>query len=112
MQMGQFGQYNGSMPGQGQHWQQGPELMGSLGYGQPDPGLFSGGGALAPQSASEQPRPAPKETTFDFVGVGHLLHACPMKLYHSNLNMPAPGGAQSIPGVAADLTFSLTDVRS
>jgi hypothetical protein len=112
MQMAQFGQYNGSMPGQGQHWQQGPGLMGSSGFGQPDPGLFSGGGALAPQNASEQPRPAPKESTFDFVGVGHLPHACPVKLCHIDLHMPAPGGAQSIPGVAADLTFSLTDVRS
>jgi len=67
--MGQYGQYNGGMPGQGQQYQQAPGMMGGMGYGQPAPGLFSGGGALPPQSSTEQPRAGPKESTFDFVGV-------------------------------------------
>ena len=67
--MGQYGQYNGAMSGQGQQYQQMPGVMGSTGYGQPAPGLFSGGGALPSQSSTEQPRPGPKESTFDFVGV-------------------------------------------
>ena len=70
MQMGQFGQYDGGMSGQGQHYQQMPGMMGSTSYGQPAPGLFSGGGILPSQSSTEQPRPGPKESTFDFVGVG------------------------------------------
>lgn len=74
MQMGQFGQYNGGMPGQGSQYQ--PMLGGkcSSGGGQPAPGLFSGGGALPSQSSTEQPRPAAKESTFDFVGVGPITN--------------------------------------
>ena len=71
VQLGQNGQYNGGMqPGQGQQYQQIPGMMGSAGYGQPAPGLFSGGGALPAHSSTiEQHRPAQKESSFDFVGV-------------------------------------------
>ncbi len=86
--MGQFSQNTGGMPRHRQQWQQVPELMGSLGYGQPNPGLFSGGGAPATQSASGQPRPAPKESTFDFVGVGHLSQACLMIICYIDPYMP------------------------
>ncbi len=47
-------------------------MMGSMGYGQPAPGLFSGGGALPSQTSTEQPRLGPKESTFDFVGVSRF----------------------------------------
>ena len=70
VQLGQNGQYIGGMqPGQGQQYQQIPGMMGSAGYGQPAPGLFSGGGALPAHSSTEQHRPVQKESSFDFVGV-------------------------------------------
>ena len=75
-QLGQNGQYNGGMQlGQGQQYQQMPGMMGSAGYGQPAPGLFSGGGALPAHSSTEQHRPAQKESTFDFVGVSQSTPA-------------------------------------
>ncbi|CAL5227111.1 g10020 [Coccomyxa viridis] len=77
-QMGLFGQQNGGMPGQGQQYQQMPGMMGNMGYGQPAPGLFSGGGALPPQTSTEQPRLGPKESTFDFVG-DHIKGLRPAK---------------------------------
>ena len=75
-QLGQYGHYNGGMqPSQGQQYQQMPGMTGSTGYGQPAPGLFSGGGALPAHSSSEQHRPAQKESTFDFVGVSQSTPA-------------------------------------
>ena len=62
-----------------------PGMMGNMGYGQPAPGLFSGGGALPPQTSTEQPRLGPKESTFDFVGVS----VCP-RLRHKLLDAALP----------------------